>query len=501
LQAGSTRYSVAYKRGVTLLLMSAYACNSMDRSLISIVGQPMKTDLGLTDSQLGLLGGTAFALLYAFGGIPVARLAERFNRVNIITIALIVWSSLSALCGAAAGFPQLLLARMGVGIAEAGCSPPAHSLISDFYEPAERTSALSVYSCGTSLGYLSAAVLGGYVAQQAGWRTACLIVGVPGIAIALLIKGIIREPPRGYSDTLQLERVASTVIAPAPATRAGVLGTDVLGASVLDTGVRDTGVRDPFSLRSELSELIAVAKSMASDRPVRHMVLGVTLGGFAAYGLYAFLPPYFNRVFHLNYATVGVIAGLSGGVAVGFGILVGGFVADALARRDPRWYALVPALGTLIAVPFYLLALLQSDWIMATGLLSLAGFFQYASLGPTFGVIQNAVGERRRATATALLYIALSVFALGSGPLFTGWAIDRFADSRFAQLYPTGSFEVECHGGIAAPTATPELKSACGKTLGTATRRGMLITLAFFTWASIHYFLAAAAMRRPLATQ
>ena len=485
MQADSTRYSVAYKRGVTLLLMSAYACNAMDRSLISIVGQPMKTDLGLTDSQLGLLGGTAFALLYAFGGIPVARLAERFNRVNIITIALIVWSSLSALCGAAAGFPQLLLTRMGVGIAEAGCSPPAHSLISDFYEPAERTSALSVYSCGTSLGYLSAAVLGGYVAQQAGWRTACLIVGVPGIVIALLIKIIIREPPRGYSDTVRRDPVVRTNIAAVPAT---------------PTGVRGAGARSPFSLRSELSELMAVAKSMAGEGQVRHMVLGVTLGGFAAYGLYAFLPPYFNRVFHLNYSTVGIIAGLSGGVAVGLGILAGGFVADALARRDGRWYALVPAIGTLIAVPLYLFALLQSDWILATGFLSLAGFFQYASLGPTFGVIQNAVGERRRATATALLYIALSVFALGSGPLFTGWAIDRFADYRFAQLYPTGSFAVECHGGIAAPTATPELRAACGETLATATRRGMLITLAFFSWASIHYFLAAAAMRKPLAS-
>jgi len=496
--------------------MSAYACNSMDRSLISIVGQPMKADLGLTDSQLGLLGGTAFALLYAFGGIPIARLAERFNRVNIITIALILWSSLSALCGAAAGFPQLLLTRMGVGIAEAGCSPPAHSLISDFYEPAERTSALSVYSCGTSLGYLSAAVLGGYVAQQAGWRTACFIVGVPGIVIALLIKSIIREPPRGYSDTVKRQPVVGTVIPAIPASRGGVLGTDmpytdmpytnVPGTDVLDTDMRgapvlDTGVRRPFSLRSELSELIAVTKNMARDRPVRHMILGVTLGGFAAYGFYAFLPPYFNRVFHLNYATVGIIAGLSGGVAVGLGILAGGFVADVLARRDPRWYALVPAIGTLIAVPLYLIALLQSDWIMATGLLSLAGFFQYASLGPTFGVIQNAVGERRRATATALLYIALSVVALGSGPLFTGWAIDRFADSRFAELHPAGSFAVECHGGIAAPAATPELRSACTETLGTATRRGMLITLAFFSWASIHYFLAAAAMRRPLATQ
>lgn len=449
--------------------MSAYTCNSMDRSLISIVGQPMKVDLGLTDSQLGLLGGTAFALLYAVGGIPIARLAERFNRVNIITISLVIWSSLSALCGVAAGFPQLLLTRMGVGIAEAGCSPPAHSLISDFYESAKRTSALSVYSCGTSFGYLSAALLGGYVAQRAGWRAACFIVGVPGIAIALLIKAFIREPPRGHSDAP--DRVHAAIAAAAAAT-------------------------PPLSLRSEVSELVAVAKFMANDGPVRHMILGVTLGGFGAYGLYAFLPPYFNRAFDLGYATVGIIAGLSGGVAVGLGILAGGFVAELLARRDARWYALVPAIGTMIAVPLFLIALLWSDWRAATGLLSLAGFFQYASLGPTFGVIQNAVGTHRRATATALLYIALSVFALGGGPLFTGWTIDRFAASRFAQLELPGSFRDECPGGAAAATASLELKSACKGTLAIATRRGMLVTLVLFAWASIHYFLAAARIRR-----
>jgi MFS family permease len=473
LQAESIRYSAAYKRGVTLLLMSAYACNSMDRSLISIVGQPMKVDLGLTDSQLGLLGGTAFAVLYAVGGIPIARLAERFNRVNIITIALIVWSSLSALCGVAAGFPQLLLTRMGVGVAEAGCSPPAHSLISDYYEPATRTSALSVYSCGTSIGYLMAAMLGGYVAQRAGWRAACFVVGGPGIVIALLIKAFVREPTRGYSDASHGKHDLSTMAAAAETPQ-------------------------PFSLRADVSELIAVANSMARDGPLRHMVLGVTLGGFGAYGLYAFLAPYFSRVFALGYATVGVIAGLSGGVAVGLGILVGGFVADVLSRRDARWYALVPAIGTMIAVPLFLLAMLQTDWRIATGVLSLAGFFQYASLGPTFGVIQNAVGRHRRATATALLYIALSVFALGGGPLFTGWVIDRFAESRFAQLEMRESFKAACPGGAAAAKASPELESACSQTLAMATRRGILVTLVFFAWASIHYFLAIPGIRRTL---
>jgi predicted MFS family arabinose efflux permease len=474
LQSKPNQYSEAYKRGVVLLLMLAYTINAMDRSIISIVGQSMKLDLKLTDTQLGLLSGTAFAVLYAFGGIPIARLAERISRVNIISIALIVWSGLSALCGAAASFPQLLLIRTGVGVAEAGCSPPAHSLISDYFEPSRRTSALSVYSCGTSLGYLLAAVGGGYVAQHWGWRAACAMVGLPGVVIALLIKIFIREPARGYSES--------------PA------------------GYRDNSSLPAFSLRTELHELRAVGKALLVDRPVLHMVLGVTLGAFAAYGFYAFVPPYFSRAFGLGYATIGVIAGLAGGVAVGIGIAAGGFIADALAKRDARWYALVPATGGIIAVPLYLFAIVQADWRAATCLLAIAGFFQYASLGPTFGVVQNVVDQRRRATATALLYICLNVFALGGGPLFTGWVIDRFAEADFASQSAQqvlrnasdASFTISCPGGAARAAAGTEIKSACRSALASATRGGMLVTLLFFGWASVHYILASVGIAKVL---
>ena len=471
-----TRYSSAYKRGVVLLLMTAYTFNAMDRNIIAIISQSMKLDLKLSDTQLGLLGGTAFAVLYAFGGIPIARLAERVSRVNIITAALIIWSALSALCGAASSFPQLLLIRAGVGVAESGCSPPAHSLISDYFEPSRRTSALSVYSCGTSLGYLLAAVAGGYAAQHWGWRAACVLVGLPGLAIALLIKAIIREPLRGHSD-LQAHRDRRTLPPP------------------------------PFSWQSEFRELGAVVRALLSDRPVRHMVLGVSIGAFAAYGFYAFVPAYFRRTFDLDYGTIGIIAGLAGGVAVGFGIVAGGFVADGLARRNARWYALVPAIGGCIAAPFYLIAVVQPDWRPAAGLLALAGFFQYASLGPTFGVVQNVVAKGRRATATAVLYICLSVFALGGGPLFTGWAIDRFAEIDFNSQDGVGgtrhgggaSFRISCPGGAAAAPASAAAQSACHATLASATRRGLLVTLMFFGWACVHYLLASLGIARSLA--
>jgi len=403
--------------------MVAYTFNSMDRSIISIIAPSMKADLRLSDTQLGLLGGTAFAMLYAFGGVAIARLSERVSRVDIIAAALVVWSALTVLCGTAGNFIQLFAMRAGVGVAEAGCTPPAHSLISDYFQPSRRTSALSIYSCGISFGYILAAVVGGYVAEHLGWRIACAVVGVPGIATALLIKGIVHEPPR------------------------------------------DSASAAPFSLRHELRELRAVVRMLLSDRPILHMVLGVVIGAFAAYGFYAFMPLYFTRTFGLGSAAVGIIAAISGGVTVGLGILAGGLMADGLARRSARWYALVPAIGGLIALPFYAAAVVAANWVTAACALSMAGFFQYASLGPTFGAVQNVTDRGRRATATALLYIALSVIALGLGPLFTGWVIDRFARD-----------------------ATPAL----------ATRYGLAVTLGFFAWAALHYFLAAAGIANSL---
>jgi predicted MFS family arabinose efflux permease len=458
------QYSAAYKRAVTLLLTAAYTFNSMDRSIIPIIASAMKIDLGLTDIELGLLGGTAFALLYAFGGIPMARLAERISRVNIITVALIVWSSLTALCGAAATFRQLLLIRMGVGIAEAGCTPAAHSLLSDYFAPARRTSALSIYSCGISLGYILAAVIGGYVAQHLGWRIACATVGLPGVASAVLIKVLVREPPRGYSD-------------PAAAAKRTL---------------------PPLSVRTELRELRAVAAALLFDRPILHMVLGVTLGAFAAYGFYAFVPAYFSRAFALSYAAAGLIAALAGGLAVGIGIAAGGFIADFLAGRDARWYAWVPAAGGAVALPLYLSAVLAADWRSAMWLLSAAGFFQYVSLGPTFGVVQNVVDTRRRATATALMYICLAVIALGLGPVFTGWAIDRFAEGDFVKAAVGVSFTAQCPGGAAPASSSAAAMAACQSTLALATRQGLLLTLIFFGWACLHYLLAAAGIRKSL---
>ncbi len=193
-------FSDAYKNVVLSFLVLAYTFNFIDRTIVATIGQAIKVDLKLTDTQLGLLGGLSFAILYTLLGVPIARLAERWNRVSIISAALVVWSGFTVACGFAASFPALLAMRVGVGIGEAGCSPPAHSLISDYYEPKRRASALSIYAFGIPLGAMIGAVAGGWLAKTFGWRVAFMAVGAPGVILALLVKLIVKEPPRGHSD-------------------------------------------------------------------------------------------------------------------------------------------------------------------------------------------------------------------------------------------------------------------------------------------------------------
>ncbi|HTT01983.1 MAG TPA: MFS transporter [Steroidobacteraceae bacterium] len=454
-------YSAAYKRAVVLILMLAYTFNSAGRSVVSIISQPMKVELHLSDTQLGLLGGTAFAALYAFSGIPIARLAERLSRVNILTVALIVWSGLTALFGGATTFAQLAIMRIGVGIGEAGCSPCAHSLISDYFAPERRASALSIYSLGISIGYIFVAVVAGYVSLRYGWRIACVAVGAPGIVVALLLKLYIAEPRRGQSE---------------------------LNAPTAPTAPT---IERPFSLAHELSELTAVARLLLGRWPMVNIVLGLVLSSFAAYGVYAFVPAFLRRAYLLDYGTIGLVSALAGGVAVGIGLLAGGFIADAVGARDARWYALVPAIGLGIAAPLFTWTFVQVDWQRAGLLLAAAGFFQYASLGPTFGVVQNVVDRRRRATATALIFILLNVIALGGGPLFTGWAIDRFAELDFHQATRAAlSFASACPGGTSS-SAQPAAQALCARALIHASRQGILLTVLFYAWGAVHYLLAA----------
>ncbi|MFN3513543.1 MAG: spinster family MFS transporter [Phenylobacterium sp.] len=471
-------YSESYKQTVLWLLVLAYTFNFIDRTIISTIGQAIKVDLKLTDTELGLLGGLAFALLYTTLGIPIARLAERKNRVNIISIAIVVWSGFTALCGLAQNFLQLLLFRVGVGVGEAGLSPPAHSLISDYYEPKRRASALSIYSFGIPLGTMFGAVAGGWIAQNIDWRAAFVLVGLPGIIVAILLKIFVKEPPRGYSDRLAAETGG------------------LADAAVLEGDETAPAVHDP--LAGKPPSIAAVAKRIFGRWGFFHMVAGITLASFAAYGTGQYQAPYFIRMFGLDLATVGLIFGVVGGIAAGAGTLLGGFLTDFAAKRSGRWYALVPAIGLLVAAPLYILVYTRENWQLAAGLLLLPGIFHYTYLGPTFGVIQNAVSLRMRATATALLFFVLNLIALGFGPPFCGWCIDMLSQAKFAATGLGNFFEL-CPGGIGLEGAGAAVDAACKAAMAAGTREGIVLNLLIYAWAGLHYLLAAITLPKDMA--
>lgn len=481
-------YSEGYKTLVLVLLVVAYTFSFIDRTILATIGQKIKEDLKLDDTQLGMLGGLFFALLYTFLGVPLARFAERISRVNIIAVAIVIWSGFTALCGSAGSFATLAFYRFGVGVGEAGLSPPAHSLISDYYAPKRRASALAIYSFGIPLGSMLGAVLGGQIVQHFSWRMAFVVVGLPGVLVAIAIKLLIKEPPRGHSE---------------PDVHPG-LAEDV---------TPDEPAKPATSLGGELSEMWAVTKTLFGKWPVLNMMLGVTLVSMGGYGSGQFVPPYFIRTFHLDYATTGLITGLAAGIGQGVGTLLGGFMTDRLAKAGARWYALVPAIGITIAYPIIWAVYTTNDWHMAAALIILPGIFSYTYLGPTFGVVQNMVPVRRRATATAIMFLFLNLIALGGGPPLVGWVIDHLAAyhymnpdapgmmasvSHFLGVDPAG-FKAACPGGLAPKGSPVEAAKACAGAVGLATRQGVLLGYMLGLWAAIHYLLASFGLKEAMA--
>ena len=462
------------RRVMLALMTAAYTLNFIDRTIVASIGQAIKADLKITDTQLGLLGGLYFALLYTILGLPLARLAERYSRVNIIAAATLVWSGFTALCGTAGSYATLAAYRFGVGVGEAGLSPPAHSLLSEYYPPEKRASALSVYSLGVPIGTMIGAVAGGWLAQNYSWRVAFIALGLPGVLLALAIRLSVREPARGGQEATP----------PPP--------------------------RPTYSLGDDLRETGRVAKGMFGNWTLFNMMAGITLVSFAGYGGGAFVQPYWARAFGLDYATIGLITGLIGGASQGAGVLLGGFVSDRLARRGATiWYGLVPAIGVALAYPFILLLYTADSWQAAATWLLFPGALSYAYLGPTYGVVQNAFSPGRRATATAVLLFVLNLIALGFGPPLTGWLIDHLGAFHHASpatrdLMPALSgmfgadgavFQAACPGGTGV-VAGDAADLACRAAVRLATRQGVLIAYAVGLWGAFHYLLAAFSLQR-----
>lgn len=362
------------------ILFIVYVFNFIDRSILNILAQSVKEDLGLYDWQIGLMGGIAFALFYTTFGIPIARLADTHNRRNILAVCLAVWSAMTAVCGLAQNFWHLLLARIGVAVGEAGGSPPAHSMISDLFAADRRATALGIYALGIPVGTMLGNLAGGWINEVMDWRTAFIVVGLPGILMALVVRFTLVEPPRGYSEEVAKAK------ADAP----------------------------PVSF---------VFKALWSRKSFRYMALGGALHALVGYGVGPFIPPLFIRVHEMGTAEIGTALFWLGFAGIA-GTASGGYIADRLAARDVRWYVWLPGIATLISVPFSTIAYVWPEPIQAFWIMAPAGFLGAYYLGPTYSLAQGLVGIRMRALAAAILLFILNLIGMGMGPVIVGVTSD-----------------------------------------------------------------------------
>jgi len=357
-----------------------YVVNFIDRSILAILLEPIKIELVLSDSQLGMLGGLAFAVFYTTLGIPIAALADRRSRVKILAIAMVIWSGMTAVCGFAQGFVTLLLARIGVGVGEAGASPPSHSLISDYFPIETRATALSIYALGIPFGSMIGNFVGGWGAEVLGWRHTFILVGLPGIFVALLIWFTLREPPRGMAE-------AKTIVPsnqPAP----------------------------------DVSEVLKLLWARVS---FRHLSFAAGLHAFVGYGASTWNAPFLIRSHDMPISEVGGWLALISGIGA-IGTFFGGYISDKLSDRydDRRWYMWVPGISTLFMVPFQFVAYLYGGiWAVIPALMVvsiLGGMY----LGPSFAMTQGLVTLRMRAVASAILLFMLNIIGMGLGPFLVG---------------------------------------------------------------------------------
>ena len=419
------KYATASARNYALVLLTiVYSFNFIDRQLLAILQESIKLELTLSDSQLGLLTGFAFAIFYVVAGLPIARWADRSNRRNIVALAVGIWSFMTALSGAVQNYAQLLLARIGVGIGEAGGSPPSHSIISDIFPAEKRASAIAFYSTGVNIGILFGFLLGGWLNEYFGWRVAFLVVGVPGVLLAILVRFTLAEPIRGLAEKRQ---------------------------------VSDETI--PFG---------QVVSLLWSRRSFRHLAFAGALNAFAGYSTSNWTASFMIRSHEMTTGELGtwlaVIMGFCGAV----GVLCGGLLADRLGPSDKRWYVWLPAITGMISVPFMVAVYLADDPYTALTLSIVPGLLFNVWLGNAIATTHGLVGLRMRATASAILFLILNIIGLGAGPWMVGILSDFLEPTlgleslRHAMLYllPAAMFWSACHFYLASRTLRDDLAAA-----------------------------------------
>lgn len=478
----------AYRSYVLGALLVVYIFNFIDRTIVNILTEPIKLSFGLEDWQMGLLGGPAFAVLYTFLGIPIARGAERYNRVAIIAWAVAIWSLFTALCGFAMSFLMLFLFRVGVSIGEAGCTPPAQSLIADYFKPSRRATAVSIYALGVPLGGMFASIFGGQLAgldgaefgnfvnaigigflfgnldwsQVEGWRVAFVVVGVPGVLLSLIVWRTIKEPPRGYTDPASLQGLE----------------------------------------KASFSEALAV---LIKKPAYRHVVMGAMLASFVGYGVGQFTTSFLIRTHGLSIQTASLLFGIILGVMAALGVFSSGWLADRMSQRHPKALAWLPAIGMAASVPLYAFGFLVGNLWLAMPPLMIAAMIHYFYLGPMYAVSGGVVDSRMRATSVAITLFVVNLLGYGLGPPLIG-ILSTFLKTVFLSGYGMGLTLEACQPLLAlAPDARALLDAASLATLeacSSAEARGLQWSIVIFVcgygWAALHYLLAGRTLQQDM---
>ncbi|MGZ6022185.1 MAG: spinster family MFS transporter [Rhizomicrobium sp.] len=365
-----------HRHYVLFMVTLVFVVNYLDRQILAILLPLIKAEFKLSDSALGLLAGPAFAVIYATLGIPLALVADRMNRRNIIAGSLALFSLMTVFCNYASSFTQLLFARFGTGIGEAGTGPSINSMIADLYPPKERATALSIYSAGLNVGLLIAFFGGGWIAQHYGWRAAFLASGLPGLALVFLFLVTVEEPKRGHSDGLVDQTAAPG--------------------------------------------LIATAKFLWTQRSFRFIALGTSMSAFGGYAGIAFVPSFLARSHGMSPAQIGLLLAVTTGVFGFAGTALSGVIADRIGKVDLGRTMLVPVIATFIAVPFAPVFYLSPSLTWTIVALCFPSLLGASYLGPAYSATQGLVPLRMRATAAAILLFVLNMIGLGLGPQTVG---------------------------------------------------------------------------------
>lgn len=454
-----------YRSYVLTALTFIYILNFIDRGLLAVVAPALKPELGISDTAFGLLTGFGFAALYTTVGIPLAHYAEKHNRVLIMSVCVALWSAMTALCGLATevtigsvtigAFWILLASRVGVGIGEAGCTPPANSLIADYYPPKKRSTALGYYAMGVTLGTLLANLIGGPVTDAFGWRWAFIVLGAPGIIVAVIFRMTVKEPPRGYSDP-------------------------------------------PSVVKRERASFGEALRELMSKTSFWTMTVAATIAAFGGYGIANFQSLFLNRSFGLTTGQAALWVNVPVSLSAAIGTFFVGWLAEKLTAKHPTAIAWLPAIGMLACVPFYLVAFTSNSLQVVLVCLVAGAFVKYGYLAAQYTIGQGVVSMRVRATSTAILLFVVNLIGYGLGPLFIGALSDFLFTLHVADMGMAGELARKSCEGAARAVLPLAQQEVCKIAHPQSLQQSMLVTASFYAVGAFFFLITCKWLKRDM---